>query len=184
VLQETLETCVGTKAAASFLRQAHGNGSTRIVTDRQRKSISKETTFGTDVDGEAVLHDTLLGLATEVARTARSENLAGTVITIKVRYGGFDTYTRQTTLPNPTNDERLILETAWALFKNNGLPSERVRLIGVGISDWATPAASQADLFATPGHGTTDQNILDAIDTVTEKYGKPILKVGVARKGG
>ena len=82
-----------------------------IQPGRQRKSISKETTFSQDVEDHSQLHDTLLKLAAEVARTARRESLAGSVVTLKIRYTGFETFTRQTTLAEPTDDERVLLTT-------------------------------------------------------------------------
>jgi len=178
----TLQKHLGEKAAQSFHRQALGRASDEIVTDRRRKSISKEQTFGTDIRDHDRLHDVLRELAGGVARTARRETLAGTVVTLKIRFEGFETYTRQTTLPAPTNDERLMLATAWSLFINGDLPDKPVRLIGVGISAWAEQETSQPDLFEPTKQKAHDQKILETIDTVTEKFGKPILQVGMSRK--
>ena len=88
-------------------------------------------------------------------------------------------------IPAITNDERVMLSTAWSLFKEGNLPDKPVRLIGVGISSWSDKTAAQADLFEQPEQlvqDRKDQKILDAIDTVTEKFGKPILQVGLSRK--
>jgi len=179
---EKLKQHLGEKAAESFHRQAQGHASSEIVTDRQRKSISKEQTFGTDIRDHDVLHDVLRELAAEVARTARRESLAGTVVTLKIRFEGFETYTRQHTLATPTNDERIILTTAWSLFTDGNLPNKPVRLIGVGISGWDQQQVVQADLFAPAEQQAHDQKILEAIDTVTKKFGKPMLGVGISRK--
>jgi DNA polymerase-4 len=177
----TLKEHLGERAAASVHRQALGRASDEIVPDRQRKSISKETTFGTDIRDHQRLHDVLRELAGGVARTARRENLAGTIVTLKIRFQGFETYTRQTTLPAPTHDERLLLTTAWSLFVNSDLPDKPVRLIGVGISGWAERDTAQADLFETAEQKVQDQKILEAIDTVEEKFGRRILQVGMSR---
>ena len=178
----TLKEHFGKKAAESFYRQARGQASDRVVTDRRRKSISKETTFGTDSRDHGRLHDVLRELSAEVGRTARRETLAGTVVTLKIRFEGFETHTRQSTLPAPTNDERVMLSTAWSLFKNSDLPDKPVRLIGVGISGWSEQTTAQADLFEPADHQAQDQKILQTIDTVTEKFGKPLLGVGLSRK--
>ena len=178
----TLKAALGEKAAESFRRQALGRASNEIVTDRRRKSISKEQTFGIDIRDHDRLHDVLLELAGGVARTARRENLAGIVETLKIRFEGFETYTRQNTLPAPTNDERIILTTAWSLFNSGDLPSKPVRLIGVGISDWQAQETAQADMFDPVERKIHDQMILTAIDTVEDKFGKRILQVGMPRK--
>ena len=182
---ETLIEHFGEKAAAHFHRQARGLASDEVITDRRRKSISKETTFGTDINDRSRLHDVLRELAAEVGRTARRESLAGTVVTLKIRFEGFETHTRQSTLSAPTNDERTILSTAWPLFENSDLPDKPVRLIGVGISGWSDETTAQADLFETgetTDHAAKEQKILQTIDTVTKKFGKPLLGVGLSRK--
>ncbi len=183
VPQATLEELVGIKAAAGFLRQAQGIGSTQIVTERQRKSISKETTFGQDVTDPQRLHDVLRDLAMQVARTARRESLSGRVVTLKIRYQGFETFTRRKTLERATHDEREMLDTAWQLYNNGSLPDKPVRLIGVGISGWSEAEAPQQqdDLFATPPQARTDEKILAAIDELQDKYGKAVLKIGVSK---
>ncbi len=84
----TLQKHLGEKAAQSFHRQALGRASDEIVTDRRRKSISKEQTFGTDIRDHDRLHDVLRELAGGVARTARRETLAGTIVTLKIRFRG------------------------------------------------------------------------------------------------
>ena len=177
-----LEAQLANTAAAGFLRQAQGIASSKISTARQRKSISKERTFSQDVTDTARLQDTLRELATQVARTARREQLAGTVITLKVRYAGFETFTRQATLDHPTHDERALLATGWRLFTGGTLPTGAVRLIGIGISGWQ--ATAQADLFAADGATVTNPKILEAIDKLSDKYGKPVLQVGVGKGGG
>jgi DNA polymerase-4 len=166
-----LEKCLGASAAESFQRQANGIASHHITTERQRKSISKETTFSTDITDTDKLHDVLRNLAAQVARTTRREKLAGRVITLKIRYQGFETYTRQSSLNQATTDERVMLDTAWSLFCKGDLPVKPVRLIGVGISSWGEEEQDQADLFGSSGPEETNQKILETIDKLTDKYG-------------
>jgi len=179
-----LEQHLGRKAAASFHRQALGIASDQVLPGRARKSISKETTFETDVCDHAVLHDALLGLAADVARTARREQLSGLVVTLKVRFTGFETCNRQHTRPQPTQDESEILKTAWRLFQGGNLPDKPVRLIGVGISHWSDQQPAQADLFEQPGQRADKQRLLETIDAVSEKFGRHMLQMGTARKIG
>jgi len=176
-----LEEHLGKKAALSFHRQADGIASDEVVPGRVRKSISKETTFETDVRDHTVLHDTLRKLAADVARTARREDLSGSVVTLKIRFEGFETYTRQHKQPVPTQDERDILKMAWRLFLGGKLPKKPVRLIGVGISNWEEDKPAQADLFDPPEQREDNQRLLKTIDDVTEKFGKGMLELGVSR---
>ena len=177
-----LEEQLGKKAAASFRDQALGIASAEVVPGRGRKSISKETTFEEDVRNQDILHDVLRGLAAEVAATARGENLSGSVVTLKIRFVGFETHTRQRTIPVPTHDERVILREAWALFLRGDLPRKPVRLIGVGISAWQQAESQQVDLFDQPRERARDQRLLETIDRAADRFGKGILQLGYKRK--
>ncbi|MGB5537108.1 MAG: DNA polymerase IV [Thiogranum sp.] len=179
-----LQQDLGKKAAESFHRQAFGIASDQVVPGRRRKSISKETTFEADINDHAVLHDTLRALAADVAGTARREGLSGSVVTLKIRFEGFETHTRQLKRSAQTHDERDILKTAWQLFLGSKLPKKPVRLIGVGISSWEESQPAQADLFEKPEQGNSNERLLETIDDVTEKFGKGMLQVGVSRKAG
>jgi DNA polymerase-4 len=177
-----LEQQLGARAAASFHRQAFGIASDQVLPGQRRKSISKETTFETDIRDKTLLHDTLRGLAADVARTARREGLSGSVVTLKVRFKGFETCTRQYKRATPTRDEREMLKTAWQLFVDGKLPDKAVRLIGIGISGWQENRPVQADLFDQPERQEDKQRLLKTIDAVTEKFGKHLLQLGVPRK--
>ena len=177
-----LEQHLGKRAAASFHNQSLGIASDRIVPHRGRKSISKETTFEEDVTDTSALNGTLRTLAADVARTARREGLAGAVVTLKIRFTGFETHTRQRKRAAPTDDEREIHRAAWQLFLDSRLPRKPVRLIGVGISGWGEEQSAQADLFGEPGARASDRRVLEMIDAVEDKFGRGLLQVGVTRK--
>jgi DNA polymerase-4 len=177
-----LEQHLGKKAAASFNRQAFGIASDQVLPGQRRKSISKETTFKTDIRDNTVLHDALRELAADVARTARQEGLSGSVVTLKIRFEGFETHTRQYKRTTRTDDERDMLKTAWRLFLEGKLPKKPVRLIGIGISGWEEDQPAQTDLFGQPEQQQDNKQLLKTIDAVTEKFGKHLLQVGVSRK--
>ncbi|MGD2113390.1 MAG: DNA polymerase IV [Gammaproteobacteria bacterium] len=180
----TLAQHLGRQAAENFHHQAMGRAPDRVIPGRDRKSISKETTFETDIREHALLHDTLRGLAADVAGTARRAGLAGAVITLKVRFAGFETHTRQRRQTAPTCDEREILAMAWQLFRAGRLPDRPVRLIGVGLSGWEDGRPPQADLFFPPQQVASSQRLLQTIDAVREKFGRGKLQVGVPRRSG
>jgi len=197
-----LEEPLGKKAAASYHAQARGIASAAVTPGQGRKSISKETTFEEDVQDQGFLHDVLCRLAGEVASTARREGLSGSVVTLKIRFTGFETHTRQHRLDNPTHDERVILREAWSLFLHGDLgncvlrcstscfpavvPHRPVRLIGVGISDWqeAESEPVQADLFDQPQKRKQDERLLETLDKVADRFGKGVLQLGCVSKAG
>jgi DNA polymerase-4 len=195
-----LEEPLGKRAAASFHAQAFGRASAAVVPGQGRKSISKETTFEEDVGDQGVLHDVLRQLAGEVAATARREGLTGSVVTLKIRFTGFETHSRQHRLDTPTHDERVLLREAWDLFLRGDLgncvlrcstscihavvPRRPVRLIGVGVSNWQDAGAEpvQADLFDQPQERKRDKRLLETLDRVTERFGKGVLQLGCAAR--
>ncbi len=177
-----LEQQLGRKAAANFHAQAFGIASAEVVPNRLRKSISKETTFDEDVREQTTLHDVLRGLAATVAATARRENLSGSLVSLKIRFAGFETHTRQRKIPFPTQDERVILREAWALFRHGNLPPKPVRLIGVGIRDWQQPEPAQEDLFDQSPKRARDGRLLETLDRAADRFGKGILQIGCAAK--
>jgi DNA polymerase-4 len=179
-----LEGQLGKKAAANFRDQALGIAPDEVTPGRGRKGISKETTFETDISDRGVLHDVLLDLAAEVAATARREGLRASVVTLKIRFQGFETHTRQRRLAEATHDERAILREAWGLFLQGNLPRRPVRLIGVGVGGWGETGPVQGDLFDPSQGRERDERLLETIDSITKRFGKGVLRLGYAAKGG
>ena len=135
-----------------------------------------------DIEKPEILHDVLRGLAAEVAATARRENLAASVVTLKIRFSGFETHSRQHKLSGSTHDERVILREVWELFLHSKLPHKPVRLIGVGISDWQETKSVQAELFVQSGKREKDDRLLQTLDRVSDRFGKGILHLGCTLK--
>ena len=177
-----LEAQLGSRTAASLHDQALGIASAAVIPGRERKSLSKETTFEEDVTDPVQLRSVLSELAAEVGTSTRKEGLAGSVVTLKIRYSDFETHTRQHKLPAPTCDERVILREAWSLYQQGGLPQKAVRLIGVGISHWDTEESPQPDLFESSQPATRDNELLATVDRITERFGKGLLEIGRVRK--
>jgi len=148
--------------------------------------VDHHTTFEEDVREHDILRNVLHNLAADVAATARREQLSGAVVTLKIRFTGFETHTRQHKLPIPTHDERVILREAWSLFLNGNLPRKPVRLIGVGISNWQQVESepTQADLFDQPQDSEKDDRLLQTLDRVAERFGKGKLQLGTLLKSG
>jgi DNA polymerase-4 len=159
-------------------RQARGQSSDEVGGDEGRKQISKETTFDADVADADVLRDTLLELAADIGRQARSEDLRGVTVTLKIRFPPFETHTRQKTLPHAIDSDRQIFGAAQSLFAENGFAGRPVRLIGVGLSDWEVDCGGQMDLgFVTDERET---RLFAAVDRIKEKYGRRAIGLGAA----
>jgi len=68
---DELKRQFGNKSGTHFHNQSRGISSDNVGTERERQSISKETTFNKDVSDQDLLRNTLLWLSSEVARIAR-----------------------------------------------------------------------------------------------------------------
>ena len=116
---------------------ARGVDPREVTPERETKSVSAETTFASDVSDPGTLQDTLEELAGHVARRLSGHHLRGRTVTLKLRDAGFETHTRQRTLPSVTDDPRTILDAARRLLIPEVRPGRRFRLLGVGVSGFA-----------------------------------------------
>ncbi|PHR56984.1 MAG: DNA polymerase IV [Robiginitomaculum sp.] len=115
-----------------------------------RKSISTEITFNTDIGGEDELTDRLWQVCEKTAERAKAKNMAGYVVTMKLKTSHFQTITRRRTLPDPVQLADIIFHTCLPLLKAEieGVKSGRkFRLIGAGISSLCKPVGDAADLL-------------------------------------
>lgn len=156
-------------------RHARGIDNRPLVTERETKSVSQETTFAVDVVNERTLEKTLREQAGEVARQLRRENLAGRTVKLKIRWPDFTTLTRQTTLPSPTNLEEEIAAAALRLMRQVRTPNQPVRLIGVGVSGLGPPVR-QLGLWET--NHEKQRKLQAAVDALQEKYGREVIHRG------
>ncbi len=179
---ESLTAHFGPKGADLLYNQSRGVGSDVVGDDGQRKSISRETTFSEDIRDQKVLHNVLLDLAADVGHQTRAEGLAGRVVTLKIRFTGFETHTRRQTLDNPTNHDKVIFRTAVELAKKRSFQNKAVRLIGVGLSGWNTDETQQMDLFDTEADGEKDKKLYATLDEIKNRWGKKSLRLGMRRK--
>ena len=179
---ESLTAHFGPKGADLLYNQSRGVGSDVVGDDGQRKSISRETTFSEEIRDQKVLHNVLLDLAADVGHQTRAEGLAGRVVTLKIRFTGFETHTRRQTLDNPTNHDKVIFRTAVELAKKRSFQNKAVRLIGVGLSGWNTDETQQMDLFDTEADGEKDKKLYATLDEIKNRWGKKSLRLGMRRK--
>lgn len=178
---------LGELAGSKIHEQARGVASDKIHRDTVRKSISKETTFNHDINDPEVLRDTLRWAAQEVGYRARQERRKGNLVTLKVRFRGFETHTRNRKLSAPTSGDMEIFRHAWQLFQAQPWSGRPIRLIGLGISGWETeftPDTAQGELFSeiAPESEAKQDLLYETLDAVSEKFGRKSVRMGVRRK--
>jgi DNA polymerase-4 len=139
----------GNAMAAFMNAAAHGRHDTPVVTEREPKSRSRETTFQDDVGDRRVIEQTLEELSAQVAADLGRRGYAGRTVGIKLRFADFRTVTRDRTLAEPTGDARVIADAAHECLRRV-LLDRRVRLLGVRVTE-LTPATG-----VTPRPGLYD----------------------------
>ncbi len=121
---------------------AHGHDERPVTTEREPKSVSRETTFQEDVDDKRVLARVLRDLVERVGGDLRRKGVKAKTVGVKLRYADFTTLGRQTTLDHATDDPQEILDSVYACMRR--IPLERrVRLIGVRCAG-LVPAEQEA----------------------------------------
>lgn len=157
------------KSGYDMWRRAQGIDNRPVEPEREAKSVSKETTFTTDVMDADELRRVLRKLAEGVGSRLRKNDLSGSTIKLKLRYEDFSTITRQTTLPHPTYDDRVITDQALKLFASHWRKGTPVRLIGVGVSNLEN-AVRQLGLWETE-ETKRSRKLQSALDDLRDKFG-------------
>ncbi len=124
---------------------AFGRHNRKVSPDGERKSVSAETTFDTDISDIQELEDILWRLAQRTADRAKSSGVEGRVVTLKLKTPDFRTVTRRVSLATPTQLAATIFRTSKALLEKEP-PGRRYRLMGVGVSELIDAGADALDL--------------------------------------
>lgn len=143
------------------------------------KSISKETTFITDISDIETLDGYLWRLAEQVSDRAKSKNWAGRVVTLKVKQANHQSLTRRITQREPTQMADRIYSAARALL-DGVIDKAPFRLIGVGISDLETPEGADQFMDLLEQDAAKRAKAERATDAIRERFGKDAIRKGRA----
>jgi len=142
-----------------------------VVSDREAKSIGHEQTFGVDLPEPDAVRDVMLEQCEQVAARLRRHRLRARSITVKIRFGDFQTVTRRCTLAEPTDATREIWQAARGQFDRWAAGGfHPVRLIGVSTSSLEA-GAGQLELFANP-ENDKQRRIDQTLDQIRQKFGE------------
>jgi DNA polymerase-4 len=153
----------------------------RAIDDRkveppgEAKSISRETTFGSDTRDSSLLAATLRYLSEKVGSALRRQGKRAKCVNVKLRYADFTTMTRQQTLGRASDADRVIFEAGFQLLKKE-LSGEKqpVRLIGIGVSHLVM--GRQLGMLDTSD--VRLEKLDKAIDHIRKKYGFTAIQTG------
>ena len=144
-----------------------------VVPDRTAKSIGHEQTFGENLTRPADVRAVLLEQTERVGERLRRHGRTARGITVKIRFGDFQTLTRSSTFDHPTDSTDELWAAARGLFDHWAASGFRsVRLIGISAGPLAggRDAAAQAELFPDPKRARR-QALDAAVDRIAQRYG-------------
>jgi DNA polymerase IV (DinB-like DNA polymerase) len=110
------------------------------------KSLSVERTFRADVLDFSRVEEEARNAADELHRRILLAHLLFRVVGIKIRFQGFQTHTREKTVPGYTLDKRLLQDTALSLLNEFKIDGRPVRLVGVRVSGLQRESAETSTL--------------------------------------
>ncbi|MGF7072571.1 DNA polymerase IV [Mucilaginibacter sp. R-33] len=160
-----LETVFG-KYGHSLWEKANGIDHSEIVPHSDRKSISTEHTFHTNVSDHRTLETILVSMTEELSSKLRRENKLSSCLAIKLRYGNFETHTQQQKIAL-TAAEHILIPGVKNLLKMAWDRHRPIRLIGVRLSDLCT-GSYQINLFEDNEERI---KLYQAMDQINFKFG-------------
>ena len=104
----------------------------------ERKSISAERTFYTDTDNFNEILSKFEEINKKIHKSIIKHQTTYKTITLKIRFEGFQTYTRAKTLPFHIQDEHQVLTIILQLFREFSNNKKKVRLVGIKLSNLKT----------------------------------------------
>jgi DNA polymerase-4 len=149
---------------------AQGIDESPVTPPSEVKSISRETTFPTNITEKAILIKELLKISQVVGYTARKEGYKGRTITLKIRFHNFTTFNKSKTLENSTHLDDIIFKTIVELLNKVKLKKGGVRLLGIRLSNLSPEDKRNQLKFVRDKEDKLEQ-LSQSLDKIREKFG-------------
>jgi len=157
--------------------RARGIDPTPVTTGGEGpKSISRETTFETNLIDTAQMKAMLAYLLERACRQLRNEGLLARTVTVKVRYADFRTESRSRSLPTASDHDDDFWPVARDLFDRVHTRRVSVRLVGACLSR-LSPCGRQLGLFGEAEHARRSR-FYRSVDRVRDRFGFSALVTG------
>ena len=141
--ESSLTASLGTALGSRLHALARNEDPRAVVPEREAKSIGAEETFAVDLRTRPSCDRELVRIVDRVSARLRRARLEARTVTLKIRFGDFETRTRARTIPAATDVSTVILATARELLEEIDC-SRGVRLLGVSLSQLEPPVPRKA----------------------------------------
>ena len=115
-------------------RKVRGIHNSPVKSNRIRKSIGKEKTYGKILQVEEDIKKELTLLSEKVAHNLSKQDKAGKIIILKIRYADFSTLTKRKSLALATQDKEQIERTAHEIYDSLEEQPRGIRLLGLTVT--------------------------------------------------
>lgn len=123
------------KMGQVFYDFSRGIDNRPVISEWERKSVSCERTFETDINKNADVTIHLYQTVLELVRRIEKNNFDGRTLTLKVKFLDFQQITRSITVDHILRTKDDILPLAKQLMQSVAYHSHPIRLLGLGVSN-------------------------------------------------
>ena len=146
------------KTGQVFYDFSRGIDNRPVVSEWERKSVSCEQTFETDISENAAVTIHLYHTVLELVRRIEKTSFEGRTLTLKVKFLDFQQTTRSITTNHILRTKDEILPLAKQLMQGVEYHAHPIRLLGLGVSNPGSPPPSGG----TAAHqGTANQQWIE-----------------------
>ncbi len=137
------------KSGAFYYDIVRGIDDRPVEPESERKSVGTELTFEKDLTTNFEIIAELYKIEKELMKRLDEAETTGRTITVKVKFSDFRQLTRSKTLQNYVRDFDTLHKEVTSIRKSLELPGNRIRLLGVSISNLENDESSdrQMNLF-------------------------------------
>jgi len=126
------------KAGVFFYDIVRGNDERPVEPDQERKSVGTELTYEKDLTTSFEIIAELYKIEKELMERLEHAGTSGRTITVKIKFADFRQLTRSKTLQHYIVDFDTLHKEVTTIRKTIKLENERIRLMGVSISNLET----------------------------------------------
>jgi DNA polymerase-4 len=165
---------------ATLHHQALGIDESPVRSPGSKPFVLEEQTLAEDSNDDAVLLSVLYRLTERACRELRARGVVARTAWLHVSYSDGMDATRRLRFGRPSGVDLAVFRMLEPLFFQTGLRRQRVRLMGLTLTDLFVPPP-QLDLFDSPQGPLKEERLVHALDALRGRYGEA--SVRFARAG-
>ena len=124
------------KSGRFFFKIVRGIDDRPVQPDREAKSVSAEDTFAHDLTTPEEMYEALETISEIVVNRLQRLSLKGRTVTLKIKYHDFKQITRSQSFDKAVITVEALTEAAKQLLAGTDLTDKKIRLLGVGLSNF------------------------------------------------